>query len=149
MRSRALVVICLLSVALTSLTKAQSSFLHLNPGALSDLPETVLVNVVFVGYEPSLINQASFLSTLPESYRPIVRSRFFYGVTEELGLRYEFEYHVTFTSAAWENGFFAALSGLATPAPRTLFQDQYNAQLHNVLDVGTNHSSTLLRSKSG
>ena len=139
MRSRALVVICLLSVAVTSLTKAQSSFLHLNPGGLSDLPETVPVNIVFVGYEPSLINQSSFLSTLPGSYRPIVRSRFFYGVTEELGLGYSFDYHVTFTSTAWENSFFAALSGLATPAPRTLFQDQYNAQLHNVLDVGTNH----------
>ena len=139
MRSRALVVVCVLSAAVTSLTRAQSSFLNLNPGGLSDLPETVPVNIVFVGYEPSLINQASFVSTLPESYRPIVRSRFFYGVTEELGLRYSFDYHVTFTSPAWENSFFAALSGLATPAPRTLFQDQYNAQLHNILDVGANH----------
>jgi len=122
------------------LTTAQSpSFLHLNPGGLSDLPETVPVNIVFVGYEPSLVNQSSFLSALPGTYKPIVRSRFPYGVTEELGLRYTFEYHVTFTSTAWENGFFAALSGLATPAPRTLFQEQYNAQLKNVLDVGANH----------
>ena len=35
--------------------------------------------------------------------------------------------------------FFCGSLGLATPAPRTLFQDQYNAQIHNVLDVGANH----------
>ena len=65
MRSRALLVVCLLTVAVTSLTKAQSSFVHLNPGGLSDLPETVPVNIVFVGYEPSLVDQSSFLSALP------------------------------------------------------------------------------------
>ena len=140
MRSRALFALCLSALAIFSLTKAQSaSFLHLNPGGLSDLPETVPVNIVFVGYEPSLVNQSSFLSALPGTYRPIVRSRFLYGITEELGLSYTFDYHVTFTSTAWENGFFAALSALATPVPRTLFQDQYNAQVHNVLDVETNH----------
>ena len=139
MRIRALFVVCLSAILMTSLTRAQSSFLHLNPGGLSDLPETVPVNIVFVGYEPSRVDQSSFLSALPGTYRPIVRSRLLYGVTEELGLRYAYDYHVTFTSTAWENSFFAALSDLATPAPRTLFQDQYNTQVHNVLDVGTNH----------
>jgi hypothetical protein len=140
MRSRSLLVVCLLLLAVTSLTKAQSaSFLHLNPGGLSDLPETIPVNIVFVGYETPLIDQSSFLSALPETYRPIVRSRYPYGIVEELGLQYGFSYNVTFTTAAWENSFFAALSALATPEPRTLFQDQYNAQIHNVLDVGENH----------
>ena len=88
MRSRALFVVCLSAIAITSLTKAQSaSFLHLNPGGLSDLPETVPVNIVFVGYEPSLVNQSSFLSALPGTYQPIVRSRFPYGITEELDRR--------------------------------------------------------------
>ena len=138
-RSRVLLVLLLLPVATSSLMKAQSpSFGHLNPGGLSDLPETVPVNVVFVGYG-SLVNQSSFLAALPGTYLPIVRSRFPYGVTEELGLRYTFSYQVTFTTAAWENGFFSALAGLATPAARTLFQDQYNEQIHNVLDVGQNH----------
>ena len=73
MRSRALLVVCLSAIAMTSLTRAQSpSFLHLNPGGLSDLPETVPVNIVFVGYEPSLVDQSSFLSALPGTYRPIV-----------------------------------------------------------------------------
>jgi hypothetical protein len=139
MRSRSLFLVCLAAIAFASLTKTQSaSFLHLNPGGLSDLPETIPVNVVFVGYG-SLVNQSSFLSALPGTYRPIVRSRFPYGITEELGLNYTFSYQVTFTTPAWENSFFSALSGLATLAPRTLFQDQYNAQVHNILNVGQNH----------
>ncbi len=79
MRSRALFVVCVSAIAITSLTKAQSaSFLHLNPGGLSDLPETVPVNIVFVGYESSLVNQSSFLSALPGTTTratPIVRIR--------------------------------------------------------------------------
>ena len=35
----------------------------------------------------------------------------------------------TCTSTAWENGFFTALKGLATPAPRTVFQDDDEAWL--------------------
>jgi hypothetical protein len=139
MRLVTLFVGCVLIVGTASLTTGQGTFLHLNPGGLSNLPETVPVNIVFVGYEPSLVNQTSFLSALPATYRPIVRSRTLYDLTEELGLQYQFDYHVTFTSVAWENSFFAALSGLATAVPRTLFQDQYNAQIHNVLDVGANH----------
>lgn len=140
MRSRAFFVVCLMSVAATSLTTGQSSsFQHLNPGGLSDLPETVPVNVVFVGYDPPLIDQPSFLSALPQTYRPIVRSRLPYGITEELGLQYAFTYNVTFTTAAWEDDLFAALASLAAPAPRTLFQEQYNAQSRNVLEVEANH----------
>jgi hypothetical protein len=139
MRNRVLFVICLLALAISPTTKAQFvSFDHLNPGGLSDLPEIVPVNIVFVGYG-SLVDRLGFESVLPQTYRPIVRSRYFYGISEELGLRYEFDYRVTFATAAWENAFFTALSGLATPAPRTLFQDQYNAQTRNVLDVGENH----------
>ena len=139
MRSRALF-LCLSATAIVSMAKTQSaSFPHLNPGGLSNLPETVPVNIVFVGYDAPLVNQASFLAALPGTYRPIVRSRYLYGIKEELGLSYTFQYQVTFTNAAWENSFFAALSSLATPQPRTLFQDQYNEQIHNVLDVATNH----------
>jgi hypothetical protein len=68
-----------------------------------------------------------------------VRSREFYGLRELLGLHYQFHYNVTFTNAAWENGFFTALSALARPVPRTLFQDAYNAQIRNVRDVAQNH----------
>src|SRR5688572_22734828 len=116
-----------------------ASFLYLDPGKLPDLRETVPVQVVFVGYEPSTINQSAFLAALPQTYKPVVRSRLWYGVLELLGIQYDFQYAVTFTNAAWENSFFGALSGLATPSPRTLFQNQYNAQLRNVLNVGQNH----------
>jgi hypothetical protein len=140
MRIRILVVICALAVIGTVSTSGQSpSFAHLDPGGRTELSETVPINIVFVGYEPSAIDQSAFLSRLPETYQPIVRSREVYGLRELLGLHYQFQYNVTFTNAAWENGFFTALSALARPVPRTLFQDAYNAQIRNVRDVAQNH----------
>ncbi len=117
----------------------RASFTNLNPGGPPNLPERIPINVVFVGYEPSQVNQAAFLSQLPSRARPVVRSRLWYGVTEPVGLHYTFQYRVTYTDAAYENQLFAALTALATPADRTLFQDMYNAQANNVLDVGQNH----------
>ncbi len=118
---------------------AGANFSNLQPGVRSaGLSERVPVNVVFVGFDRSQVNQGAFLSGLPERYKPIVRSRLFYGTVEELGINYTYDYDVTYTSAAWENGFFSALKGLATPAPRTLFQDLYNEQ-NGTRDVGSNN----------
>jgi hypothetical protein len=130
---------CALAAATVSTGAAPKSFTYLNPGGPADLRETVPVNVVFVGYEPSQIDQSAFLSQLPATYQPVVRSRLWYGVIEKLGIHYDFTYNLTFTDAAWENTLFSALSGLAAPAPRTLFQDMYNAQVKNVLNVAQNH----------
>ena len=53
-----------------------------------------------------------FLSALPQTYAPIVRSRYFYGIVEELGLQYGFSYNVTFTNATdAEAGSCAGCSG--------------------------------------
>ncbi|MGH2452139.1 MAG: hypothetical protein ACRDF5_00025 [bacterium] len=116
-----------------------SSFTHLNPGGPPNLTERIPIHFVFVGYDPSQVNQAAFLAQLPTRVGPVVRSRLWYGMVERLGLHYAFQYRVSYTDAAYENQFFTALRGMATPADRTLFQDLYNAQIKNVLDVGQNH----------
>jgi hypothetical protein len=112
---------------------------HLRPGVRSArLDERVPVNVVFVGFDRGEVGDSEFLGGLPQRYRPIVRSRAPYGKVEELGIDYTYDYNIVHTSAAWEDTFFTALKGLAAPAPRTSYQDTYNAQA-GTRDVGQNH----------
>ena len=118
---------------------AGGGFSNLQPGVRSaGLSERVQVNVVFVGLEPGQINTAEFIAGLPQRSKPIVRSRLFYGVTEELGIDYRYDYSTKFASSAWEASFFSALKGLAKPAPRTEFQEIYNEQA-GTRDVGSNN----------
>ncbi len=105
--------------------------------ALSPPPafsENVDVNVVFVGMAPTS------LAGLPASSSPKTRSKLFYGLTSEaqLGITYNYAYTSYDTAAPWEDQFFAYLTSIATAKPRTLFQDQYNAQA-GARDVGQNH----------
>jgi hypothetical protein len=118
---------------------ARNDFDHLQPGVRSaGLSERVPVNVVFVGFEPNQVRASDFVRDLPRRYRPIVRSRLFYGVVEELGIEYSYDYSISYTSSSWERRFFSALKGFAQPAERTAFQDAYNAQA-GTRDVGQNH----------
>ena len=72
----------MLAATTISTGAAPKTFNHLNPGGLPDLRETVPVNIVFVGYEPSQVGQSAFLADLPATYQPVVRSRLWYGVIE-------------------------------------------------------------------
>ncbi|MGH3039257.1 MAG: hypothetical protein ACRDLZ_07620 [Gaiellaceae bacterium] len=120
-------------------TAGAAGFPNLQPGErTADLRERVPVNIVFVGLEPGQVRKSEFVAGLPDRYKPIVRSRLFYGVVEELGIDYRYDVDVTYAGASWENGFFAALSGLAAPADRTDFQEAYNEQV-GTRDVGQNH----------
>ena len=108
---------------------APGPFANLQPGVASaGLNERVKVNVVFIGFGSGQIDTSAFLADLPERSKPIVRSRLFYGETEELGIDYGYDYATTFTSPTWNTSFFTALKGLAKPAARTEFQDAYNEQ---------------------
>ena len=142
MRIRVLIVVFATLGGLMTLppgASARGSFDHLHPGGVTPLREQVPVNFVFVGYEPGQVGQAKFLSELPQRYRPQVRSKMFYGLPSDLGIGYTYDFEVTYTDAAFEDRFFGALSGLADPAPVTLYQQQYNDQKTNVLDVTENH----------
>jgi hypothetical protein len=139
MRLAVAAVTALALAIVASSAAAGPRFSALDPGGPANLSEKVPVQYVFVGYEPSQVSESAFRAQLPASYKPVVRSRLWYGVTELLGIHYTYDSKVVYTDSAYENAFFSALSGLATPAPRTLFQDAYNAQVKNVLDVGQNH----------
>jgi len=132
-------------VAGHSVTAASTAYTALDPGGPADFTEQVPVQFVFLGYEPSQVSQTDFLAELPAKYDAVVRSRLWYGVNEPVGLHYTYDYKVTYTDVAYENAFFNRLTSLAVPEStvdgqtRTLFQEQYNAQTKNVLDVGTNY----------
>jgi hypothetical protein len=123
---------------------AASGFSHLDPGGPPNLTERVPVQFVFVGFTSAQVSQASFTAQLPTRYKPVVRSRGFYGITERLGIDYTFDYSVTYTSASFNDSFFGALTSLATKEStvdgrtRTLFQQAYNDQQHNSMDVTEN-----------
>jgi hypothetical protein len=117
---------------------APASFDHLNPGGQPRLTERVPVNVVFVGYEAAQVPRGQFLSGLPQRYEPVVRSRLPYGIQEKLGIKYTYDYNVRYANRAYEDKFFGKLAKLATPAPLTQLQQQYNDQENNVLDVTDN-----------
>jgi hypothetical protein len=115
-------------------------FSHLDPGGPARYAERVPVNLVFVGFEPGKhVQSGKFLAGLPQRYRPLVRSRLLYDIKDFLGIDYRYRYNVRFTDTAYENRFFQTLGRLATPAPLTDFQQQYNDQQRNVLDVTANH----------
>jgi hypothetical protein len=135
----------LLAVAVTSLALLAGSgsiaAAALNPGGVTPLTETVGVNVVFVGtFGGSDPSWPAVSAGLPTSGSPKTRVKLFYGLDEEadLGITYTYTYTPTFTTTTWEDAFFGYLSGIAQAKPRTLFQDEYNAQA-GALDVGQNH----------
>ncbi len=137
--------LCMIAILPFAPAASAASYDHLAPGETANLNEEVPVNFVFVGYEPGQVSQSAFLAELPSTYRTVVRSRLWYGVTEHLGVNYTYDFDVTYTDAAFENSLFGALTGLAKPQStvdgltRTLFQEDYNNQVHNILNVGTNY----------
>ena len=105
------------------------------------LEETVPVNVVFIGFEESEIDVDQFLDSLPSEQVPIVRAKdFWYGVIDEAGLHYDYDYDVSFASQDFEDAFFGEMSRIAQPREAlTLPQQFYNDQVGNFLDIDTSY----------
>src|SRR5919107_3047590 len=53
------------------------AYQNLEPGQRADLDEKASVNFVFVGYDQDDVSAGRFRSTLPDQYKPIVRSRYY------------------------------------------------------------------------
>jgi hypothetical protein len=118
---------------------AAGKYGYLKPGGQPRLVEKVPVNVVFIGYEPQQVGKKAFLGELAGGYEPVVRSRLNYGVTEKLGITYRYDYKLTYADRKYEDRFFKQLTKLAKPADLTTFQQAYNDQENNVLDIANNN----------
>lgn len=117
---------------------AAPSLSTLRNGGLSDLRETVPVNVVFLGYSPKQVSAAKFLAAMPRTYRPHVRIPSFYNVSQYLGITYTYQYNLKFTDRSYSNRFFSMMRSVGTVAGPTRFQKLYNEQAANVLDITSN-----------
>jgi hypothetical protein len=118
---------------------SKASYRHLDPGGPARFREKVPVNLVFVGYERDQVRKQRFLAGLPSRYRPLSRVPVNFGITDRLGITYTYDYDLTYASAGYERRFFRTLSRLAKPAALTEFQQLYNDQQNNVLEVTDNH----------
>ena len=127
----------LLVAAASPASGAPPSFTHLRPGAPAQLVERLPVNVVLLGYEQ--VNPDDVQRQLPATSKPVVRSRANYGIKEEVGITFRYEYDVRRTARAYEDRFFAELKRLSTPGKLTDFQQAYNAQENNSRVITDNH----------
>jgi len=146
MRRRAALVTALIAAVVgASATPANAAaptpkFSHLNPGGQPKLTEKVPVNIVFLGYDRTEVNQREFTAGLAKTYEPVDRYPSMYaGSPQKLGIKYTYDYNITYADKAYQDKFFKRLGQLATPAPLTAFQEEYNNQENNVLDITENN----------
>jgi len=83
----------ILPLSASSFPVQANSLTTLTPGSPATIEQDLLINVVFVGFDPSWINTNTFISWQLPDYSPVVRSRLWYGVTEPLGLVFNFDYN--------------------------------------------------------
>jgi hypothetical protein len=106
----------------------------LRPGEFMTYQQTIPVNLVFVGYKN--LNTSDILGKLPASYQPIVRFPRYYGLNgRQVGLHFDYTYRTINTDTKFEGRFFNYLKEIGQRGPLTAFQQAYNDQEKNVLDV--------------
>jgi len=111
----------------------------LRPGETVVYRQTIPINIVFVGFDREDIAVPDVRAQLPAGYTPKVRYPLFYGLPgRNMGLRFDFEYKPIFTDKAFEDAFFGYLASIAAPGAPTVFQQLYNGNANNVLDVSGN-----------
>jgi hypothetical protein len=113
------------------------------PGGFTNITQDLTVNIVFVGYDPGSgsqdINEAAFVSELPEMYRTVNRYPSFYFGNEYMGVDFNYDFNLVYSDAAFEDAFFGHLGSVAQPAPLTVYQNLYNSQLNRSDTVTDNH----------
>jgi hypothetical protein len=129
-------VMLVLSLLMVSPAAAKDQPRGLQPGELVTYEQKIPINVVFIGYPRDSIDEDQLLGELPESYAPVVRYPQFYGLQgRDMGLQFNFDYHVSFASRNLTNRFFRYLKQIGTEGKATDYQFAYNNQANNVLDV--------------
>jgi len=126
----------LLALFATPVAARQQRFDGLQPGAFVTFKQTVPINLVLIGYDRRAVDRDDLLKELPKGYDPLVRNAQLYGLPgRNLGLHYDFRYRVRDASSRFEDQFFGYLKDIGKAGPLTSFQQQYNDQQKNVLDV--------------
>lgn len=129
-------IMLVISMFLSSPASASTSQSALQPGETVTYEQTVPVNIVFIGYKRDSIEKQTLLRQLPETYEPVNRASQYYGLPgRDIGLKFNFDYNVTFTENSFANNFFDYLEQIGTPGDPTVYQLAYNDQKKNVLDV--------------
>ena len=130
-----LLAVVALSLGLVAAAEA-NGLRALKPGEFVVHGQTVPVDLVFIGYEQNQIDEQAILEVLPATYQPVVRFPQFYGLAgRAMGLEHRFRYRFVYKSAFFENQFFGFLKRTGVEGPPTTFQEMYNDQVNNVLDV--------------
>jgi hypothetical protein len=108
----------------------------LQPGQIVTFQQKIPVNIVFIGYDKQAVDKQNLLGQLPAAYSPVVRYPQFYGLPGRfMGLKYNFDYKVSFTDPKFTDKFFKYLKNIGQPGDPTLYQQYYNEEEKNVLDV--------------
>jgi hypothetical protein len=115
---------------------SDDEFAGLQPGEFVVHKQRIPIRIVLIGFGEGQVNEAEIAENLPSTYKPLVRNAQFYGLSgRDLGLEYEFEYSFAHKSRSFSNAFFRHLRRIGAPGPPTFFQQVYNEQATNVLDV--------------
>lgn len=142
---RALVVSVVLALAVSSVAQAKTSppnLTNLDPGGTTTLQQQLPVNIVFVGYESGAgdmnVDETTFMNGLASTYDTINRYPAFYGLPADAHIGFTYDYNVVWADTTFEDSFFGYLDSIATDAPLTPFQEDYNDQAAATGDVTDN-----------
>jgi hypothetical protein len=134
-RSLALASCALMTALAAGAAQAAPVWRGLVPGEMVVHEQTVPVRIALIGFGDEVTDE-QILALLPPSSRPAVRYPRFYGLEgRDLGLQHNFQYSIDRKAPAFAKRFFTYLRNIGTPGPMTLYQEEYNAQVGNVLDV--------------
>jgi hypothetical protein len=129
-------VLLVLSLILVSPAAAKDQSRGLQPGQTVTFEQRIPINIVFLGYNRNAIDREALRSQLPRTYEPLVRATQFYGLPgRDMGLKFNFDYNITFAGNNLANQFFDYLEQIGRPGDPTAYQLAYNDQEKNVLDV--------------
>ena len=142
--AKSLTVPALLLLWLSAALSRADAFQTLDPGAPPHLTETVPVQIVLIGYEPDMLPEAPLRAALPTTNRPQLYVRSLFGIQEEVGVDYSYDYKIVYADDAYEDAFFGHLLSIGVPETEvtgfneSLHQFLYNEQQNNKVFIAGN-----------
>ena len=142
---------CVVACGLSKTSAATQNFTTFEPGQFREINQNLQINIVFVGYRTfANVNQSVLLNNLPHTYRAINRVPSLSnsnGESDFTGNKFNFTYNIVNSSQAFDDAYFAYLSSIAAPKPRTYYQELYNQQPVRRLNVGQNYEIDAVRAE--